>query len=89
MLKIKQPLGRTERALQNQIVAAFVTDLLWRVFKTFGRFPHSLYDFVTRCQEMSLVRLADMTEGRFRRALEAILKHLNQLHSLPQLGLSP
>lgn len=89
MLKIKQPLGRSERALQNQIVAAFVTDLRWRVFKTFGRFPHSLYKFVTRCQEMSLVRLADMTAGVFRRALEAILKHLNQLHSLPQLDLSP
>lgn len=89
MLKIKEPLGRSEGALQNQIVAAFVTDLLWRVFKTFGRFPHSLYEFVTRCQEMSLVRLADMTDGIFRRALEAILKYLNQLHSLPQLDLSP
>ncbi len=89
MLKIKQPLGRTETALQNQIVAAFVTDLLWRVFKTFGRFPHSLYNFVTHCQETSLVRLADITDGRFRRALEAIFKHLNHLHSLPQLDLSP
>ncbi len=89
MLKIKQPLGRSERALQNQIVAAFVTDLLWRVCKTFGRFPHSLYHFVTRCQEISLVRLADITAGRFRRALEAILKYLNHLHSFPQLDLSP
>ncbi len=89
MLKIKEPLGRTHNALQIQIVAAFVTDLLWRVFKTFGRFPHSLYKFVTRCQEMSLVSLADMTEGVFRRALETILKHLNHLHSLPQPHLSP
>lgn len=89
MLKIKEPLGRTHNALQIQIVAAFVTDLLWRVFKTFGRFPHSLYEFVTRCQEMSLARLADITDGEFRRALEAVLKHLNQLRSLPQLDLSP
>jgi hypothetical protein len=89
MLKIKEPLGRTHNALQVQIVAAFVTDLLWRVFKTFGRFPHSLYEFVTRCQEMSLVGLADMTEGVFRRALETILKHLNHLHPLPQPHLSP
>lgn len=89
MLKIKEPLGRTHNALQIQIVAAFVTDLLWRVFKTFGRFPHSLYEFVTRCQEMSLARLADITDGEFRQALEAVLKHLNQLRSLPQLDLSP
>jgi len=89
MRKIKQPLGRSERALQNQIVAAFVTALLWRVFKTFGRFPPSLYEFVTRCQEMSLVRLIDLTDGRFRRALEASLEHFNQLHSFPQWDLSP
>lgn len=84
MLKLKEPLGKSQNALQIQIVAAFVTDLLWRAFKTFGGFRGSLYEFVTRCQEMSLVRIADLVDGVFRRALEAILKHLNHLQLLPQ-----
>jgi hypothetical protein len=84
LLKIKTPLGESANALQIQIVTAFVTDLLWRVFKTWGRFPASLYEFVTRCQELSLVRIADVALGAFRRALENILKHLNHLHFLPQ-----
>ena len=89
MLKIKEPLGRSETALQNQIVAAFVTDLLWRVFKAFGHFPKSLYEFVTRYQELSLVRITDVPPGGFRQALEAILGRLNQLQFFPQLLLSP
>ncbi len=84
LLKIKKPLGESQDALQIQLVAAFVADLLWRVFKTWGRFPASLYEFVTRCQELSLVRLDDVAPGAFRRALENILRHLNHLHFLPQ-----
>jgi hypothetical protein len=75
-LKIKQPLGESATALPLQLIAAFVTDLLWRVFKAFGHFPASLYEFVTRCQELSLVRLADIADGALRRALERICHHL-------------
>jgi DDE family transposase len=85
LLKIKRPLGESQNALQLQLVAAFVTDLLWRIFKTWGRFPSGLYDFVTRGQELSLVRLSDVAPGAFRRALENILRYLNHLHCLPQL----
>jgi hypothetical protein len=76
MLKIKRPLGESANALPLQLVAAFVTDLLWRVFKAFGHFPASLYEFVTRCQELSLVRLVDIMDGALRRALERIRSHL-------------
>jgi hypothetical protein len=53
-LKIKRPLGESATALPLQLIAAFVTDLLWRVFKAFGHFPASLYEVVSRCQELSL-----------------------------------
>jgi hypothetical protein len=76
MLKIKQPLGESATALPLQLIAAFGTDLLWRVFKACGHFPASLYEFVTRCQELSLVRLADVTDGALRRALERIRYHM-------------
>ncbi len=89
MLKIKEPLGESANAFQLQIVAAFVTDLLWRAFKTFGGFRGSLYEFATRCQEMSLVRIDDLVDGAFRQALVAILKRLNQFQLLPQPALSP
>jgi Transposase DDE domain len=88
MLKIKRPLGESASALPLQLVTAFVTDLLWRVFKAFGHFPASLYEFVTRCQELSLVRLADITDGAFRRALARIWHHLKQLPRLSQSPLS-
>jgi hypothetical protein len=84
MLKLKQPLGESATALPLQLIAAFVADLLWRVFKTFGHFPASLYEFVMRCQELSLVRLADMTTGALRRALERIHDHLTHPPSLAQ-----
>jgi Transposase DDE domain len=84
MLKIKQPLGESASALPLQLIAAFVPDLLWRVFKAFGHFPASLYEFVTRCQELSLVRLTDMTTGALRRALERIHAHLTHPPSLSQ-----
>jgi Transposase DDE domain len=88
MLKIKRPLGESATALPLQLIAAFVTDLLWRVFKAFGHFPASLYEFVTRCQELSLVRLADIADGALRQALERIRHHFNQLPRLSQTPLS-
>jgi Transposase DDE domain len=88
MLKIKRPLGESATALPLQLIAAFVTDLLWRVFKAFGHFPASLYEFVTRYQELSLVRLADIAAGALRQALERIRQHFNQLPVLSQMPLS-
>jgi hypothetical protein len=88
MLKIKRPLGESANALPLQLIAAFVTDLLWRVFKAFGHFPASLYEFVTRCQELSLVRLADIADGALRHALERIRQHFTQLPGLSQTSLS-
>lgn len=88
MLKIKRPLGESATALPLQLIAAFVTDLLWRVFKAFGHFPASLYEFVSRCQELSLVRLADVADGALRQALERVRHHLNQLPGFSQMPLS-
>jgi Transposase DDE domain len=88
MLKIKRPLGESANALPLQLIAAFVTDLLWRVFKAFGHFPANLYEFVTRWQELSLVRLADIADGALRQALERIRQHFTQLPGLSQTPLS-
>ena len=55
LYKVKEPLGRSENALPLQIVAAFVTDLLLRVFKHSGGFKGTLYAFVRRCRAQSLV----------------------------------
>jgi FOG: Transposase and inactivated derivatives len=74
MFKIKRPLGETENALPVQIVSAFVTDLLLRAFKHSSGFTSSLYEFVSNCQEFSLVPLKELTNGALRRALETILK---------------
>jgi Transposase DDE domain len=88
MLKIKRPLGESANALPLPLIAAFVTDLLWRVCKAFGHFPVSLYEFVTRCQELSLVRLADIADGALRQTLERIRQHFTQLPVLSQMPLS-
>jgi hypothetical protein len=74
MFKIKCPLGKSENALPVQIVSAFVTDLLLRAFKHSSGFTGSLYEFVSNCQELSLVPLKELTKGALRRALETILK---------------
>jgi hypothetical protein len=74
MFKIKRPLGESENALPVQIVSAFVTDLLLRAFKHSSGFTSSLYEFVSNCQEFSLVPLKELTNGALRRALETILK---------------
>ncbi len=73
MFKIKRPLGNSENALPVQIVSAFVTDLLLRAFKHSSGFTSSLYEFVSTCQELSLVPLKELTNGALRRALEIIL----------------
>jgi hypothetical protein len=74
MFKIKRPLGESENALPVQIVSAFVTDLLLRAFKHSSGFTSSLYEFVSNCQELSLVPLKEFTNGALRQALETILK---------------
>jgi hypothetical protein len=73
MFKIKRPLGESENALPVQIVSAFVTDLLLRAFKHSSGFTSTLYEFVSNCQELSLVPLKELTNGALRRALETIL----------------
>jgi hypothetical protein len=74
MFKIKRPLGESENALPVQIVSAFVTDLLLRAFKHSSGFTRSLYEFVSNCQELSLVPLKELTKGILRRALETIFR---------------
>jgi hypothetical protein len=74
MFKIKRPLGESENALPVQIGSAFVTDLLLRAFKHSSGFTSSLYEFVSNCQELSLVPLKELTNSALRRALETILK---------------
>jgi hypothetical protein len=76
MFKIKRPLSESENGLPVQIVAAFVTDLLLRAFKHSSGFTGSLYEFVTSCQDLSLVPLKELTNQAFRQALEAIFKLL-------------
>jgi hypothetical protein len=58
--------------LPAQIVSAFVTDLLLRTFKHSSGFTSSLYEFVSNCQEFSLVPLKELTKGSLHRALETI-----------------
>jgi hypothetical protein len=74
MFKIKRPIGESENALPVQIVSAFVTDLLLRAFKHSSGFTSSLYEFVSTCQELSLVPLKELTKGALRRALETIFR---------------
>ena len=88
MFKIKRPLGESENALPVQIVSAFVTDLLLRAFKHSSGFTRSLYEFVSHCQEFSLVPLKELTQGILRRALETIFRVLDDtkgVKSPPQL----
>jgi DDE family transposase len=88
MFKIKRPLGESENALPVQIVSAFVTDLLLRAFKHSSGFTSSLYEFVSHCQEFSLVPLKELTQGILRRALETIFRVLDDtkgVKSPPQL----
>ena len=74
LYKVKEPLGRSSNALPLQIVAAFVTDLLLRVFKQSGGFVGSLYEFVTTCRDLSLVPASSL--GSLREVLSAVAKLL-------------
>jgi len=74
LYKVKEPLGRSEKALPLQIVAAFVTDLLLRVFKQGGGFKGSLYEFVTNCRDLALVPLSRL--GSLQDALLTLAKLL-------------
>jgi hypothetical protein len=76
VFKIKEPIGRSQEAVENQIITALITDLMLRVFKQKGRFLGSLYEFVVRCQEASLVPLAYISDGDLRQAFELIFNFL-------------
>jgi hypothetical protein len=82
LYKVKEPLGRSENALPLQIVAAFVTDLLLRVFKQGGGFKGSLYEFVTTCRDLALVPLSRL--GSLRDALLAVAKLLGLQFESPK-----
>jgi hypothetical protein len=82
MFKIKRPIGESENALPVQIVSAFVTDLLLRAFKHSSGFTSSLYEFVSTCQELSLVPLKELTKGALRRALETIFRLFDDTNSV-------
>jgi IS4 transposase len=81
LYKVKAPLGRSENALPLQIVAAFVTDLLLRVFKQSSGFKGSLYEFVTTCRDLALVPLSQL--GSLRGALLAVAQLLELPIALP------
>jgi putative transposase len=74
MFKIKRPIGESENALPVQIVSALVTDVLLRAFKHSSGFTSSLYEFVSTCQELSLVPLKELTNSALRRALETVFR---------------
>src|ERR687895_103715 len=82
MFKIKRPLGESENALPVQIVSAFVSDLLLRAFKHSSGFTSSLYEFVSHCQEFSLVPLKELTKGALRRALEIIFRSFDNTNGV-------
>ncbi len=72
LYKVKEPLGLSENALALQIVAAFVTDLLLRVFKDSGGFEGELYEFVDLCGDLLLIpidRLGSLQETLLNVAL--------------------
>lgn len=76
--KVKEPLGRNENALQLQIVAAFVTDLLLRAFKHCSGIKGNLYGFVTTCRDLAFVPLSRLSDS-LRQALCAAAKVLELL----------
>ena|GEM_PF-1937896 len=76
LYKVKEPLSRSENGLPLQIVAAFVTDLLLRVFKQGGAFKGSLYSFVTTCRDLSLVPASRL--GSLRDVLLAVARLLGR-----------
>lgn len=84
MFKVKEPLGRSPNALPVQIVGAFVTDLLLRAFKQSGGFTSSLYEFVTRCQELSIVPMDQLpAASALRQSLERVQQILTATDTSP------
>ncbi|MEP7342737.1 MAG: hypothetical protein ABI977_33720 [Acidobacteriota bacterium] len=73
--KVKEPLGRNENALQLQIIAAFVTDLLLRALKHCSGFKGNLYEFVTTCRDLAFVPL-DRLCANLRQALSVAARLL-------------
>ena len=82
MFKIKRPIGESENALPVQIVSAFVTDVLLRAFKHSSGFTSTLYEFVSTCQELSLVPLKELTNSALRRALETIFRLFDDINGV-------
>jgi hypothetical protein len=64
---------RQQRECLARAVSAFVTDLLLRAFKHSSGFTSSLYEFVSNCQEFSLVPLKELINGALRQALETMI----------------
>lgn len=80
--KVKEPLGLSENALALQIVAAFVTDLLLRVFKDCGGFNGELYEFGDLCGDLLLVPIDRLDSLRETLLNVALLLEFPQ--ALPQ-----
>lgn len=77
LYKVKRPLGRSEDALQVQLIATFVTDLLLRAFHSSGGFTKGLYQFVVDCQEFCLTPLVCLDAAKaLRQALEKVAQLL-------------
>jgi len=77
LYKVKQPLGRSEDALQVQLIATFVADLLLRAFHRSSGFAKSLYQFVIDCQEFCLAPIASLNAAKaLRQALEKVAQLL-------------
>ena len=75
LYKIKEPLGHSANALPLQLVAAFVTDLLLRVFKHAGGFNGTLYAFIRTGRALALTAI-DQLGQRMQRTLSTIAKLL-------------
>ena len=75
LYKIKEPLGSSANALPLQLVAAFVTDLLLRVFKHAGGFNGTLYAFIRTGRALALTA-RDQLGPRRQRTLSTIAKLL-------------
>jgi hypothetical protein len=82
MFKIKRPIGESENALPVQIVSAFVSDVLLRAFKHSSGFTSTLYEFVSTCQELSLVPLKELTNRALRRAVETIFRLFDDINGV-------
>ena len=77
LYKVKQPLGRSEDALQVQLIATFVTDLLLRAFHSSSGFAKGLYRFVVDCQEFCLAPIVGLDAAKaLRQALEKVAQRL-------------